>query len=137
MRSCLVAKNKNTCLKFNDNDKDSVNLTRIVSNFPLFLPYILMEYIEGYNLLSIIKNNVKMEHQTAKFIFSSIVDCLTELDQMGLNNFDLKPDNILVDKNGMIKLCDLGGIGFRSKSCCEFKQGTLTYSAPEVIEMND
>eukprot|EP00801_Mesodinium_rubrum_P004998 Mrub_05001.p1 GENE.Mrub_05001~~Mrub_05001.p1 ORF type:complete len:365 (+),score=22.56 Mrub_05001:103-1095(+) len=141
--SCLDNKTRNPCLESNlrnisiiDNtDGDLIDFTLIQSKFPMYLPYILMEYVDGLNLLTIIKHNGKIEDITTKFIFSSILECLSELQESGLNHYDLKPENILIDKNGRVKLCDLGGIADASKSSQEFKLGTHAYSAPEVIEM--
>lgn len=45
-----------------------------------------MEYVDGLNLLTIIKHNGKIEDITTKFIFSSILECLAELQESGLNH---------------------------------------------------
>jgi CRP-like cAMP-binding protein len=67
-----------------------------------------------------------------RFILGCIACGLEHLHERNIVFRDLKPENVLLDKNGYVKLCDLGFAKFvvgKTMTLC----GTPEYMAPEVI----
>lgn len=74
-------------------------------------PYIVMEYLEGQNLGSIISDRHRMPFEEALPIFMQICDALQHAHQNGLIHRDLKPGNVMLieDEEGMtVKVLDMG-----------------------------
>ena len=74
-----------------------------------------------------------MEEDQIRVIAAQIIDCLFYLHQLGIIYGDLKAENILISKNGTIKICDFNLSGTRSV-LNNALQGTICYLAPEMIE---
>jgi len=67
-----------------------------------------MEYLVGGDLMTLlIKKDILTEHE-ARFYISQLVVAVETVHKMDYIHRDLKPDNILVDQNGNIKLSDFG-----------------------------
>jgi serine/threonine protein kinase len=67
-----------------------------------------MEYICAGDLLSYIKKRGKLTEQVAKFIFKQIVLSLQYIHSHNIVHRDIKLDNILIDLDNNIKICDFG-----------------------------
>ncbi|XP_029470180.1 microtubule-associated serine/threonine-protein kinase 3 isoform X2 [Rhinatrema bivittatum] len=110
----------------------------------------VMEYVEGGDCATLLKNMGPLPVDMAKMYFAETVLALEYLHNYGIVHRDLKPDNLLITSLGHIKLTDFGlsKIGLMSmttnlyeghieKDTREFvdKQvcGTPEYIAPEVI----
>ena len=97
---------------------------------------IIMEYASGGELLDYIakeKNQILSEPQACK-IFNSILAGLEYCHRRKVIHRDLKLENILLDKNGNIKIADFGlsntiNFGQKMSTNC----GTPNYIAPEII----
>lgn len=71
--------------------------------------YFVMEYIQGGELLGMIKRQQKpLTHTDIMFYVGEIICALEELHDKNIIFRDLKPENILIDKEGHIKLIDFG-----------------------------
>lgn len=70
--------------------------------------YMLFEYVSGGELFSYLRNAVKFSNETANFYATEIVCALEYLHSLSIIYRDLKPENLLLDKNGHIKICDFG-----------------------------
>jgi serine/threonine protein kinase len=99
--------------------------------------YLLMEYIEGANLRQMIRAG-KIAPREALGIVSQICDALQFAHDEGM---DIKPENILVDKKGRVKIADFGLAKILGRLPEEFRltgthqaMGTPHYMAPEQIE---
>ncbi|EFA80964.1 protein serine/threonine kinase [Heterostelium album PN500] len=70
--------------------------------------YLVMEYVHGGDCFSLLQNLGALEEDMAKMIIAETVLALEYLHGLGIIHRDLKPDNLLIDKNGHIKLTDFG-----------------------------
>eukprot|EP00884_Botryococcus_braunii_P018896 jgi/Botrbrau1/5690/Bobra.0071s0024.1 len=100
--------------------------------------YLLLSYIPGGELLRHLTKapGQRFSTETARFYTASIVLALEYLHGQKIVYRDLKPENLLLDKDGYVKLCDFGLAkrleSDRTKTNC----GTSEYVAPEVLEQS-
>lgn len=70
--------------------------------------YIAMEYVSGGDLLHLlIEKDIFTEDET-RFYIAELVLAVEEIHKMNFIHRDIKPDNILLDKSGHIKISDFG-----------------------------
>lgn len=102
----------------------------------------IFEYLPGQDLYWIIQNKFNMvisksqKDNYIKFYSSQVLCALETLQRHNIIYRDIKPENIMIDKEGCIKLIDFGfskvliaQSGYRTSTNC----GTLGYNAPEVL----
>lgn len=70
--------------------------------------YMLLEYVCGGELFSYLRNAVKFGNETAVFFAAEIVSALEYLHSLSIIYRDLKPENLLLDRHGHVRLCDFG-----------------------------
>lgn len=96
--------------------------------------YIVMEYIEGWNLKQVIKDMGKLPVGQAIDIARQICDGLQDAHNNGIVHRDIKPHNILVTDNGKVKVTDFG-IAQMMSSITVTNSGTIVgsvhYFSPE------
>lgn len=103
--------------------------------------YIVMEYLPGGDLFSLLHNVGALDEDTAKIYTFQIVQALKCLRELRIIHRDLKPDNIMIAKNGTLKLTDFGlsymGMVSRQRDPSLVQShsyvGTPDYIAPEII----
>jgi eukaryotic-like serine/threonine-protein kinase len=71
-------------------------------------PYLVMEYVDGQSLGERIEKAGALEEHEAINIITQVAHGLLKAHRQGLVHRDVKPDNILVTKDGVAKLTDLG-----------------------------
>ncbi|XP_060526437.1 serine/threonine-protein kinase Warts isoform X2 [Cylas formicarius] len=76
--------------------------------------YFVMDYIPGGDLMSLLIKLGIFEESLARFYIAELTCAVESVHNMGFIHRDIKPDNILIDKDGHIKLTDFGlCTGFR------------------------
>ena len=102
--------------------------------------YILMEYFRASNLKLQIKADTNGVHLKVRQLFEGVCAALSHVHQKGFIHRDIKPDNVLMNKVGEIRLCDFSlsskqklGMGKLLAGKLKSIQGTRTYIAPETI----
>ena len=112
------------------------NITKILEMFEddKFI-LIIMEYINGGNLFSFVKKRRKLSEKIAKFLFRQIILGIKHIHSKNIVHRDIKLENILIDLNNRIKICDFGiGVILKSEDELLYDQcGTPMYMAPEII----
>ena len=95
---------------------------------------IVMEYICAGDLLTYIKKRSKLTEPVAKFIFKQIILGIKHIHDNSIIHRDIKLDNILLDLDNNIKICDFGVSRKINKDDVMFEQcGTPAYIAPEIL----
>lgn len=70
--------------------------------------YIVMEYVEGMTLNDLIKEKAPLQVEDALHVATQICDALEHAHNNQIIHRDIKPHNILIGKNGRIKVTDFG-----------------------------
>ncbi len=70
--------------------------------------YLVMEYVEGQDLHQLVKEKGPVDYLLAADYIAQVARGLSHAHEMGLVHRDIKPANCLLDKNGVVKLLDLG-----------------------------
>ena len=98
---------------------------------------IIMEYISGGNLQNFVKKRRKLCEKTAKILFRQIIQGIRYIHSRGIVHRDIKLENILLDLNNIIKICDFGvGKLIKPNTILKNQCGTPVYMAPEILKGN-
>ncbi|XP_044113021.1 myotonin-protein kinase isoform X3 [Neovison vison] len=100
--------------------------------------YLVMEYYVGGDLLTLLsKFGERIPAEMARFYLAEIVMAIDSVHRLGYVHRDIKPDNILLDRCGHIRLADFG-------SCLKLQAdgtvrslvavGTPDYLSPEILQ---
>lgn len=92
-----------------------------------------LEFCEKGSLLSILNIKKKLSIKDIQVISAQIIEALFYIHSKGIVYGDLKAENVLMNRNGVIKLCDFNLSGTSSILNNTF-QGTVIYMAPEIID---
>jgi len=96
--------------------------------------YLVLEYISGNTLKDIIKEKGALNPNTAIQITIRILSALQHAHDNGIIHRDIKPQNILVNTNGHIKVADFGIARITNTKTISKKDvviGSVHYSSPE------
>jgi len=70
--------------------------------------YLVMEYLPGGDLMNLLIKKDILTEDDSRFYIGELVLAIESVHQIGYIHRDLKPDNVLLDKDGHIKLTDFG-----------------------------
>jgi len=118
--------------------------------------FIVMEYLEGETLREILKRRDSLPETEVIEIAIQICEALAAAHEKGIIHRDIKPDNIMIKKNGRIKVMDFGlakisdqfydidsenqlsilhsNIKTSFRTSFSTFQGTVNYMSPEQID---
>ncbi|KAM7533798.1 hypothetical protein Aperf_G00000117396 [Anoplocephala perfoliata] len=96
--------------------------------------YMLMEFCPGGELWTLLRDRRFFDDKLTRFSLACVIEAFDYLHHQGIIYRDLKPENMLLNANGYIELCDFGfakrlGPQRKTWTFC----GTPEYVAPEVI----
>lgn len=70
--------------------------------------YLVMEFVDGRNLIDYVTEHNELTDVDRAGLISTILEALHQAHTQGVIHCDIKPENILVDKVGKVKLLDFG-----------------------------
>lgn len=108
----------------------------------------VLEFCNGGDLFNaIVKPGWKRSSPAEKYcVFKQIAHGLKYLHERDIAHRDMKPENVLIDSNGIAKLCDFGvsvfghkvpGDSSTEKHLCTTYVGSPPYSPPEVMKLKE
>ena len=99
--------------------------------------YIVMEYVEGVTLGRLIKEKGPIPWRQALKLFNQMLHAIDHAHKEGIIHRDIKPNNVLINRQGVVKITDFG----LAKNQAEFgltqsvtTGGTLFYMSPEQVK---
>src|SRR5699024_5066169 len=96
--------------------------------------YMVMEYVEGPTLKEYIMENGPLQVDKAIEIMKQLTDAIAHAHANGLVHRDIKPQNILVDEYGNVKVTDFGiAVALSATSLTQTNSilGSVHYLSPE------
>ncbi|CAG9772417.1 unnamed protein product [Ceutorhynchus assimilis] len=100
--------------------------------------YFVMDYIPGGDLMSLLIKLGIFEETLARFYIAELTCAVESVHRMGFIHRDIKPDNILIDKDGHIKLTDFGlCTGFRWTHNSKYYQPNGDHSRQDSMDPID
>nr|XP_045614888.1 serine/threonine-protein kinase Warts-like [Procambarus clarkii]XP_045614889.1 serine/threonine-protein kinase Warts-like [Procambarus clarkii]XP_045614890.1 serine/threonine-protein kinase Warts-like [Procambarus clarkii]XP_045614891.1 serine/threonine-protein kinase Warts-like [Procambarus clarkii]XP_045614893.1 serine/threonine-protein kinase Warts-like [Procambarus clarkii]XP_045614894.1 serine/threonine-protein kinase Warts-like [Procambarus clarkii]XP_045614895.1 serine/threonine-pro len=97
--------------------------------------YFVMDYIPGGDLMSLLIKFGIFEEKLARFYIGELVCAIESVHKMGFIHRDIKPDNILIDRDGHIKLTDFGlCTGFRWTHNSKYYQRVGDHNRQDSID---
>jgi serine/threonine protein kinase len=95
--------------------------------------YFILELLQGGELFTHLRSRGKLSEQTARFYSAAVVYAFSTIHAKKIAYRDLKPENLVMDSKGYVKLVDFGLakqlLSGKTWTLC----GTPDYLAPEII----
>ena len=90
--------------------------------------YLVMEYLPGGDLMTILMKHDILTHDITKFYMAELALAIDSVHGLSYFHRDLKPDNVLIDSTGHIKLTDFG-------LCKAFESKEVPFTEPEASDV--
>ncbi|CAF3906554.1 unnamed protein product, partial [Rotaria magnacalcarata] len=123
-RNIMAFSNSDWIVKLHYAFQDSKNL------------YMIMDYMPGGDLITLLER-YEINESSARFYCAEVVLALDAIHTMGYIHRDIKPDNMLLDARGHLKLADFGTCVKMDKDGlvrCDTAVGTPDYISPEILK---
>jgi CRP-like cAMP-binding protein len=117
------------------------NVARVYDTFEAFATYFMaMEFCDGLNLAELLARNGALPPAQVRALMGQIACALSHVHEHDVIHKDLKPANVMINRDGTVKLMDFGisrpPTDMTSDSDVErFFAGTPRYMAPEQFRM--
>lgn len=117
---------------------DHPNIVKLHSsaNYNVY-SFMLLEHVDGANVSIMLAELKRFNNQRIKFVLLQLLDALEYLRSQEIVFGDLKSENVMMNKQGVVKLIDFGSARRVENGECETfleeAKGTLDYSAPEIL----
>jgi serine/threonine-protein kinase len=96
--------------------------------------FLAMEYIDGEDLASLLRRVGRLPEEKGVEIARQLCLALAAVHEQGLLHRDLKPQNVMLDGRGKVRLTDFGlAAAAEHVSGAEVRSGTPAYQAPEQL----
>lgn len=105
-------------------ESDSPWVVQLFYSFqdPSYL-YLIMEFLPGGDLMTMLIKYDTFSEDVTRFYMAECVLAIEAVHKLGFIHRDIKPDNILIDKDGHVKLSDFGlSTGFHKKHDATYYQ---------------
>uniref|UniRef100_A0A8C8CC01 non-specific serine/threonine protein kinase n=1 Tax=Oncorhynchus tshawytscha TaxID=74940 RepID=A0A8C8CC01_ONCTS len=80
--------------------------------------YLAMDYLPGGDLMALMNRyEEQFDEAMAQFYLAELVEAIHAVHQMGFVHRDVKPENVLIDRTGHIKLADFGSAAKLTGTC--------------------
>ncbi|MFC2142701.1 protein kinase, partial [Acidobacteriota bacterium] len=102
--------------------------------------YITMEYVSGQDLKGLIRQSGQLAIGTSISIAKQVCEGLSEAHKVGVVHRDLKPNNIMIDREGEVRIMDFGiARSLKEKGITDVGLiiGTPEYMSPEQAEAKE
>lgn len=124
LKTARMIAHKNVCRMFDLGEEDGVH-------------FITMEYVSGEDLKSFLRRSGQLAVGTAVRIAKNICEGLSEAHKFGVVHRDLKPNNIMIDREGNARIMDFGiarSLEAKGITGAGVMIGTPEYMSPEQVE---
>ncbi|KAL2309815.1 hypothetical protein Nmel_006045 [Mimus melanotis] len=92
--------------------------------------YLIMEFLPGGDMMTLLMKKDTLSEEETQFYISETVLAIDAIHQLGFIHRDIKPDNLLLDAKGHVKLSDFGlCTGLKKAHRTEFYRN-LTHNPP-------
>ncbi|KAL1923623.1 uncharacterized protein VTP21DRAFT_8603 [Calcarisporiella thermophila] len=95
--------------------------------------FMVMDFVPGGELFSVLRRSQRFPNDIARFYASEVLLAIEYLHSMDVLYRDLKPENLLLDRNGHLRITDFGFAKHSPDNVTYTLCGTPEYLAPEII----
>ncbi len=100
--------------------------------------FLVMEYVPGQTLRDVLRDEGPLSPRAALDVLEPVLQALAEAHAKGLIHRDVKPENVIMNDNGTVKVADFGLARAVTSQTVTSTQGvllgTVAYLAPEQVE---